>query len=83
MFDDVRSKAHEDHLIESLDFAVRMWMIRFYCEVFNTEKGVHLGKEFANKLSINISEYVPQNAVRDLPMIIEDIQNGRGCCFGS
>lgn len=82
MLGDVVSMAHDDGLIESLDFAVRVRMIRCCYYVFDTEKGAHLSEEITGKLSTIFIEYIRLDAVRDELLIGEDTPYVCGCCLG-
>lgn len=44
MFVDAVPKAHNDGPIEFLDLVVYLWMIRRWCQVFETEEGAQLAK---------------------------------------
>lgn len=46
--------------------------------MFNTEEGAHHGETFSGELSTVVSKDIRLDAVRDVPMIEEDIGNVRG-----
>lgn len=73
MFGEVVLTAHKDNFIDSLGLAILLGMIRCFSQASNIEKGAHRGEEFLHELSTIIGEDQRWSAVRDEPMIREDL----------
>lgn len=65
-----------------LGLAVRFWMIRFCCQIFNTEESAYCSEEFPDEFSTIVSKEVRRHAESYEPMIKVDNHNVRGCYLG-